>query len=119
MPPRASVGQGRRSSHTTMPSDSSGASAARASAAVEASVGALALAARAPLLSLGIVVWLLRRPWPTLALGGIASLFGIALAPAISAEAVAVPLVLLGLAAMEPGDGPSGCERKDRQASAP
>ena len=66
-----------------------------------------------------IVVWLLRRPWPTLALGGIASLFGIVLAPAISAEAVAVPLVLLGLAAMEPGDEPSGYGRKDRQASAP
>jgi hypothetical protein len=94
----------------------------------EASAGALALAAMAPLLSLGIVLWLLRRPWPPLALGGIASLFGIALAPAASAEAVAVPLVLLGLAAMEPGDGPSGSgpedkpsgyERKDRQASAP
>jgi hypothetical protein len=76
----------------------------------EASAGALALAALVPLLSLAIVVWLLRRPWPTLALGGIASLFGIVLAPALSAEAVAVPIVLLGLAAMEPGD---------TQASAP
>ena len=34
----------------------------------EASAGALALAALAPLLSLGIVLWLLRRPWPSLAL---------------------------------------------------
>ena len=34
----------------------------------EASAGALALAALAPLLSLGIVLWLLRRPWPPLAL---------------------------------------------------
>ncbi len=41
------------------------------------------------------------------------------LAPAVSAEAVAVPLVLLGLAAMEPGDEPSGYGRKDKQASAP
>ena len=85
----------------------------------EASAGALAIAALVPLLSLAIVVWLLLRPWPTLALGGIASLFGIVLAPAISAEAVAVPLVLLGLAAMEPGDEPSGSGQEDTQASAP
>jgi len=48
-----------------------------------------------------LVLWLLKRPWPPLALGGIASLGGIALAPAISPEAVAVPVMLLGLAAME------------------
>jgi hypothetical protein len=68
----------------------------------EASAAALALAALAPLLSLGIVLWLLRRPWPPLALGGIASLFGIVLAPATSAESVAVPLVLLALAVAAP-----------------
>ena len=87
----------------------------------EASAGALTLAALAPLLSLGIVLWLLRRPWPPLALGGIASLVGIVLAPAVSAEAVAGPLVLLGLAAMEPPGGPSGSGPggEDRQASAP
>ena len=78
----------------------------------EASAGALALAALAPLLSLGIVLWLLRRPWPPLALAGIASLVGIVLAPAVSAEAVAVPLVLLGLAAMEPGGEPAPRDRR-------
>jgi hypothetical protein len=67
----------------------------------EASAGALVLAALAPLLLAGLVLWLLRRPWPPLAVGGIASLGGIALAPAISPEAVAVPVMLLGLAAME------------------
>jgi hypothetical protein len=71
----------------------------------EASAGALALAALAPLLLAGLVLWLLKRPWPPLALGGIASLAGVVLAPAISAEAVAVPLVLLGLGAMEGGGG--------------
>jgi hypothetical protein len=71
----------------------------------EASAGALALAAMAPLLLAGLVLWLLKRPWPPLALGGIASLAGIVLAPAISAEAVAVPLVLLGLGAMEERGG--------------
>jgi uncharacterized membrane protein len=85
----------------------------------EASAAALALAALAPLLSLGIVLWLLRRPWPPLALAGIASLAGLVLAPAAPAEAVAAPLVLLGLAAMEPGDGPSGSGPEDRRASAP
>jgi hypothetical protein len=67
----------------------------------EASAGALALAALAPLLCAGVVLWLLRRPWPPLALAAVASLAGIALAPALSAEAVAVPLVLLGLAATD------------------
>ena len=85
----------------------------------EASAAALALAALAPLLSLGFVLWLLRRPWPPLALAGIASLAGLVLAPAASPEALAVPLMLLGLAAMEPGDGPSGSGPEDRRASAP
>jgi hypothetical protein len=68
---------------------------------VEATAGALETFALAPLVSVGIVFWLLRRSWPPLALAGIASLVGILLAPALSAEAVAVPLVLLGLATME------------------
>ncbi len=93
----------------------------------EAATGALVLAAVAPLLSLGVVLWLLRRSWPPLALAGIASLAGIVLAPAGSAEAVAVPLVLLGLAAMEPGGSPPASDRRTalrlreegRQASAP
>ncbi len=81
----------------------------------EASAGALALAALAPLLLAGIVLWLLKRPWPPLVLGGVASLAGILLAPALSAEAVAVPLLLLGLAAMEGGEeGLSGGEGSTR-----
>ena len=75
----------------------------------EASAGALALAALAPLLSLAASCGCCRRPWPTLALGGIASLVGIALAPAVSAEAVAVPIVLLGAGR----DGATG-ERAER-----
>ncbi len=67
----------------------------------EASADALALAALVPLLCAVAVLLLLRRPWPPLALAAVASLVGIALAPALSPEAVAVPLVLLGLAATE------------------
>ncbi len=69
----------------------------------EASAGAFAFAALAPILLAGFVLWLLKRPWPRLALGGIASLAGILLAPALSPEAVAVPVVLLGLAGMRAG----------------
>jgi hypothetical protein len=95
---------------------------------VEATAAALGLAALAPLLGLGSVLWLLRRPWPPLALAGIASLVGVVLAPALSADAVAVPLVLLGLAAIDPrgepaslrpGEEPSGFGPGGRQASAP
>jgi hypothetical protein len=77
----------------------------------EASSGALVLAAVAPLLLAGLVLWLLTRAWPPLALGGIASLAGIVLSPEISAEAVAVPILLFGLAAMEGverTEGPEG-----------
>jgi uncharacterized membrane protein len=70
----------------------------------EASAGALGLAAVAPLLLVGLVLWLLSRPWPALARGGIASLGGIVLAPAVSADAVGVPVLLLGLAAMGVGE---------------
>jgi uncharacterized membrane protein len=68
----------------------------------EASTGALAFAALAPLVAVGLGLWLLGRSWPPLARGGIASLVGIVLAPAISPDAVSVPLLLLGLAAFEP-----------------
>ena len=87
---------------------------------VEASAGALALAALAPLLSAGVVLWLLTRPGPPLARGAVAGLVGLVLAPAVSAEAVALPLVLLGLAAITPADGePAEAETATRaQASA-
>jgi hypothetical protein len=81
----------------------------------EASPAAFALAAIAPLLAAGFVLWLLGRPWPPLAQGAIASLGWLVLAPAASPEAVAVPLVLLGLAAL----GPAGEPTLDGQASAP
>ncbi len=85
----------------------------------EASAFALALAAVAPLLSLVAVLWLFRRPWPPLAQAGIASLVGIVLSPVLSVEAVAGPLVLLGLAGMEPEVGPSRPGPPDGRASAP
>ena len=86
----------------------------------EASAGALALAALAPLVSAGVVFWILTRPGPPLARGGVAGLVGLVLAPAVSAEAVALPLVLLGLAAITPADGePAEAETATRaQASA-
>jgi hypothetical protein len=71
----------------------------------EASAGALVLAALAPLVSGGVVLWLLARPGPPLARGAIASLAGLVLAPAVSAEAVALPVVLLGLAALADSEG--------------
>ena len=72
----------------------------------EATAGALALAALSPLLLTILVIWLSKRPWPAIARGGIASLGGIVLAPAVSAEAIAVPMVLLGIAALgENGNG--------------
>jgi len=54
------------------------------------------------LVLLGGCVWLWFRPWPGPARAGIASLGGIVVAPAISADAVAVPLMLLALAALAP-----------------
>jgi Glycosyltransferase family 87 len=74
----------------------------------EASAGALALAAFSPLLLAILVIWLLGRPWPALARGGIASLGAIVLAPAVSAEAVALPIVLLAMAALGVGEGSEG-----------
>jgi hypothetical protein len=85
----------------------------------EASAGALALAALAPLLCVGSVLWLMRRPWPPLAKAGIASLVGIVLAPTLSPEAVAVPIVLLGLAAAGGRDAPGVFGPGDERASAP
>jgi hypothetical protein len=82
---------------------------------MESSAGAYALAALEPLVLAALVLWLLKRPWPPLALGGIASLAGIVVAPAVSPEAVAVPLLLLGLAAMEGGEeaGSGGVDKRD------
>jgi glycosyl transferase family 87 len=67
----------------------------------EASAGAMALASVSPLLLAMLVIWLLKRPWPAIARSGVASLGGIVLAPAVSPEAIAVPMILLGMAALE------------------
>ena len=58
------------------------------------------------LVPLGATVWLLRRPWSALARAGIASLVVIVLAPAVSANAVAVPILLLTLAVVDRRDEP-------------
>ncbi len=64
-----------------------------------------AAAVLAPFLVLaafGALAWLMTRSWATLARAAIASLVGIVLAPSLSAEAVAAPILLLALAAMAP-----------------
>jgi len=61
---------------------------------------AASLLPAAALVGIGALVFLLTRPWPGLARAGIASLVGIVLAPAVSAEAVATPILLLALAAV-------------------
>ena len=85
----------------------------------EASAAAFALAALAPLLAAGLVLWLLKRQGPPLALGGIASLAWLVVAPAVSPEAVAVPVLLLGVAALESTPPAAGPEPEDDQAPAP
>jgi hypothetical protein len=56
------------------------------------------------LVALGALAWLLSRPWSGLARAGIASLVGMLLAPSLSADAVAAPLLLLALAALGSGN---------------
>jgi len=50
---------------------------------------------------LGAVLWLITRPWSALARAGLASLVAITLSPAVSANAVAAPILLLTLATIE------------------
>jgi hypothetical protein len=66
---------------------------------VEASAGSLALAALAPLLAAAVGLALLRWGGSGPARAGVAALAALALAPAASPEAVALPLVLLTLGA--------------------
>jgi hypothetical protein len=63
---------------------------------------AAALGWVAPLAAFAVLVWLMSRPWSRLARAGIAGLVGIVLAPALSAEAVAGPILFLTLAAVAP-----------------
>jgi hypothetical protein len=83
----------------------------------EASTGALALAAVSPLMLAALVIALLGRPWPPLARAGIASLAGLVLAPAVSPEAVGVPIVLLGLATTGAGAYGEGRATEDEGAT--
>jgi len=66
---------------------------------------AAALQPVATLLIVASIGLLLTRPWPALARAGIASLVGIVLAPSLSAESVAAPILLLALAALFPEEG--------------
>jgi hypothetical protein len=59
----------------------------------------------AAIVAVAAIVWLLGRRWAPLAGAGVASLVGSVLAPALSADAVAVPMVLLALAAIASGEG--------------
>jgi hypothetical protein len=68
---------------------------------VEDSTAARGLAALAPLAAALVTLALLRRrEAPPLALAGLAALAWVALAPRLSPDAVGVPIVLLGLAAL-------------------
>ena len=66
---------------------------------VEGSTVARALAALAPILAIVVTGALLRLRGGALTLAGLASLTWIALAPSLSPDAVAVPILLLGLSA--------------------
>jgi len=66
---------------------------------------ATALGPLGPVVALGAVLWLLTRPWSWLARGALALLVGMVLAPALPADAVAGPIVLLTLASIE-AEGP-------------
>ena len=86
---------------------------------VEGSPVVRALAALTPLAALLVTAALLRRREPPLALAGLAALAWVALAPRLSPDAVGVPVVLMGLAALlgrgadRPGEreGEVGVER--------
>jgi MFS family permease len=65
--------------------------------------------------ALGATVWLLGRPWSALARAGVASLVAIVLAPAVSANAVAVPMLLLTLAVVDGDDRDGGTNRDETE----
>jgi hypothetical protein len=66
----------------------------------EASTAARTLAALTPFAALLLTAALLRRREPPLALAGLAALAWVALAPTLSPDTVAVPILLLGLSAL-------------------
>ncbi len=78
----------------------------------EASAFALALAALSPLLLAMLTLALLRLRTSGLALSGLASLVAIGLAPAAAPDAVAIPLVLLALAAADESASEPQCPRE-------
>jgi hypothetical protein len=79
---------------------------------VEGSAAARALAALTPLVAVVVTIALLRTRGPALALGGLASLAWVMLAPSLSPDAVGVPIVLMGLAVV--GDGAEVGEESER-----
>jgi hypothetical protein len=74
----------------------------------EASAAGLSLAALAPLAAAVVVLWLLRRGGSPLVGAALASLAGISLAPALAPDAIALPLLLLALAAADEPGTPAG-----------
>jgi len=64
---------------------------------------AATLAPLMALVALAALVWLCFRRWSSPARAGLASLVGIVLAPALSADAVATPILLLALAGLVTG----------------
>jgi hypothetical protein len=75
----------------------------------EGSAVARVAAGFVPLVAIGFTAWLMRQGESVLALAGLAALAWVGLAPSISADAVGVPIVLLGLAAVwEAGDRDAG-----------
>jgi hypothetical protein len=79
-------------------------------AGAEGTASSRALAALTPVLAAVLVLVLLRLAIPPLGAAALAVLGGLVLAPSIGPDAVAVPLVLLGVAAVardgvSPGDG--------------
>jgi hypothetical protein len=69
---------------------------------VEHSTAVHALAAFAPLAAFLVAMALMGRGRPPLALAGLVALAGVALAPSLSPDAVAVPVYLMGLSALAP-----------------
>jgi hypothetical protein len=74
----------------------------------EASAAGLSLAALAPLAMAGVVLWLLRRGGSPLVGAALACLAGVALAPALAPDGIALPLLLLALAAGDEPGSPAG-----------
>ncbi len=87
----------------TMPSPGSGLGVFNlfAYCGVEGSAAARVLAGLAPLAALLVTAFLLHQRGPALAFAGLGALTWVVLAPALSPDVVAVPILFLGLAALQ------------------